>query len=455
MKEREIYDAITNLPDELINEADEGWGRKRMQKKSIFSRKFMIASVAACLVVVLIGVGIAGSVDKRKMTYGDMLLLQINYPTSRGRGTDDAFETGVNKFAYETVSQIFTSQEGNINYSPVSLYMSLGMAATGADGELSDSLHELLNVSSNDKLLEQCQLLYSQLYKNNEGDYYRCLIHNSIWVDEKLDIKKDYVKTLAGKFYAQSFEADFSDEITENAMEQWVSDTTNGIIEPDVELTANTVMTLMNTVYFYDEWQVRFDEELTKEDLFYLEDGTSVVCDFMNMDRGAQAFWRGENYIRAQLDLKSYGSVVFILPEEGVSPRELLATPESVQEVFEGGEIKTGEVIWKIPKFSFGTKLSFKEALQELGLEDLFNESAAFGNITDDMAYISDIAQDTHIAIDEKGIEAASYTQITFYGAPKPEDNAEMILDRPFIYAIKDNHGTIIFVGIIDNPTAE
>ena len=35
-----------------------------------------------------------------------------------------------------------------------------------------------------------------------------------------------------------------------------------------------------------------------------------------------------------------------------------------------------------------------------------------------------------------------------------PQGRAEMILDRPFIYAITASNGMILFVGICNNPAA-
>ena len=70
------------------------------------------------------------------------------------------------------------------------------------------------------------------------------------------------------------------------------------------------------------------------------------------------------------------------------------------------------------------------------------------------MAFISGINQETHIAIDENGVEASAFTQIDYAGAAMPEGRAEMILNRPFIYAVTTSNGMILFVGICNNPVA-
>ena len=59
--------------------------------------------------------------------------------------------------------------------------------------------------------------------------------------------------------------------------------------------------------------------------------------------------------------------------------------------------------------------------------------------------------QEVHIGIDENGVEAAAFTEILWAGAALPQGRAEMILNRPFLYAVK-NKGQILFVGICQDP---
>ena len=163
---------------------------------------------------------------------------------------------------------------------------------------------------------------------------------------------------------------------------------------------------------------------------------------------------RGENYTRSQLALKDSGSMIFVLPDEGVDVASLAASPEALQAALTGGESTTGEVVWQIPKFSFGFSADLIGTLQSLGVSAAFSESADFSAITDAAAFISGLTQQTHIAIDENGVEASAFTQIDYAGAAMPQGRAEMILDRPFIYAITASNGMILFVGICNNPAA-
>ncbi len=360
------------------------------------------------------------------------------------------FLMSLNQFSYRTAVEIFKGNEENINYSPLSLYYALAIATTGAEGETLEELLTLMGVKDKESLSEESGNLFRRLFLDNEIGQLK--IGNSLWMNKDVVWKEPFVETVAKNFYASSYQMDFVDKKTEQAMSEWVSERTNGTLKPEIDLSPNAILSILNTVYFYDEWITPFEEGKTLEDIFYLEDGTPVKTDFMNQSYGSFGFVKGEGYTSSSLGLKNSNRMVFILPDEGISPKDLLSTSGLMKKVFEEGEDGFGEVIWKVPKFSFGSKIELKETLKKLGVTSAFEEKADFSSITDQMAYIDGVHQETHIAIDEKGVEASAFTQIVYAGSAQPVGKAEMILNRPFIYGIKASDGRLLFVGICENP---
>lgn len=151
----------------------------------------------------------------------------------------------------------------------------------------------------------------------------------------------------------------------------------------------------------------------------------------MNQTIGCQGFYKGDNYAMSSLGTKN-GQVMFLLPDKGVDVYEFLESPDILKEALKETEEKEA---------SFG-----------LGMEDAFSsENADFSSMSDNPLWIGNVSQDTHVGIDENGIEAASFTRIDYEGAAECEGQAEMILDRPFLYVVK-NSGCILFVGICQEP---
>ena len=285
------------------------------------------------------------------------------------------------------------------------------------------------------------------------GSRYTLTLANSLWADTSVPLKKEFVSRAAEYFYADIFTGDLHSGQTAEAMADWVKERTNGLIAPPADAVgAETVLSLKNTMYFYDEWLDRFDKEKTKVDTFTCADGTEVTCDFMNRTMASHGFRRGENYTMSSLSLKN-GAVEFYLPDVGTNVHELVKDSETLRRVTEGTEGSgMGEVVWKIPKFSYGSSTKMEDMLKELGMQAAFEENADFSGISDSRPiWLSAVSQEAHIGIDENGVEAAAYTELSWAGAALPTERADMILDRPFLYVIK-NRGMVIFVGICENP---
>ena len=69
--------------------------------------------------------------------------------------------------------------------------------------------------------------------------------------------------------------------------------------------------------------------------------------------------------------------------------------------------------------------------------------------------FISGITQSCRISVDEKGVSAASFTAINYAGAAMPEGSADMILERPFLFAVLSQEGFPLFIGVCADPSAE
>ena len=361
----------------------------------------------------------------------------------------DSTISAVKDFSYTTAEQLFSATNANSCYSPISLYYALSLAAVGAGGETQKELLSLLGVSDINTLSTECGKLYRLLYTDNEISKLR--IANSLWMDNEMNgepirFKDSYIDNAVRSFYASLFTVDFSDMSAGQAMGQWIRDNTNGTLSADYDVDPEQIMSILNTVYYYDEWVASFNVDKTQAGTFYLEDGSTTICDFMNMIQGSHAFSKGEGYTRSSLNLKDKGQMVFILPDENISIFDLIDS--GIEEMFEGGESNYGEVVWSVPKFGCDSEFKLAGMLKSLGVTSAFNMDADFSGITDHLAFISDITQKTHISVNEKGVEASAFTQIDYAGSSLPQDRAEMILNRPFLYGITTVNGTLLFIGV-------
>lgn len=149
--------------------------------------------------------------------------------------------------------------------------------------------------------------------------------------------KDIFVENVVKNFYASSYNVNFSDKEIGKAMGEWISENTNGTLSPKIDTDSQQILSILNTVYFYNQWIDRFDKDKTQEDIFHLLNGEEVKTDFMNQTMGSTGFSKGKNFTRSALGLKNGGQMVFILPDEDVSPYDLFSSYEQIKKIFEEG----------------------------------------------------------------------------------------------------------------------
>ena len=97
-----------------------------------------------------------------------------------------------------------------------------------------------------------------------------------------------------------------------------------------------------------------------------------------------------------------------------------------------------------------------KDALATLGMPLAFSEAADFTAISAREHFVIDnVAHEAFISVDEEGTEAAAVTAVLFTSVSAPLTVAEITVDRPFLFAIRDDEtGAILFMGRVLDPTA-
>lgn len=383
----------------------------------------------------------------------------------------EPFREALGQFAYQSGSQILSAADGNINYSPLSLYYAVALAGCGAEGETAARILDVLRMENQDQLAEQCRKLYQWVYYYGQrekaeherygmGEYESTIrLGNSLWVSDQMKLKEDYQKLAASDFFAASYPVDFTGPEAAEQIGDWISGQTNGVLKPALQLDHGTMMAIVNTLYFYGGWHEPFQTAQTADDTFTKADGTTVTVPFMNRVECMGRFRKGEGYTVSALYTNNNCSMVFLLPEPGRDVEEFLDSLDIMDTTPGENEIswQNGEVTWKIPKFSFGSSMRLVDLLKSMGLEKMFQpEQAEFGKISETPLFVSDVIQETHIGIDEEGVEGAAYTMMAMAAGASMRENeqkADMILDRPFLYGIQDHTtGAWLFLGVCRDP---
>ncbi len=96
--------------------------------------------------------------------------------------------------------------------------------------------------------------------------------------------------------------------------------------------------------------------------------------------------------------------------------------------------------------------------LKELGVLDAFVPGAAdlLAMTEEEDRYVSAVAHEVVIAVDEEGTEAAAATAVVAGATSAPVVELELVADRPFLFVIphivRFAHGTPLFLVRVSDP---
>jgi serpin B len=268
-----------------------------------------------------------------------------------------------------------------------------------------------------------------------------------------------YLDNLAVNYGAGLRVLDFqkSPDPSRVTINNWVSDNTAGKIKdllPQGSITNFTRLVLTNAIYFKAAWQNPFDKARTQNGTFNLLSGSTVTVPVM---KNQESFGYAESDGYQAVELPYDGnqlSMVVLLPGSGKFTNfESSLTAAQLSSIL--GNLKSNEVNLTMPKFQFDTTLGLKQSLSGLGMTDAFNPTTAdFSGIDGKKdLYISDVLHKAFVAVDEAGTEAAAASAVIISTTSMPVNIADVTMDRPFIFLIRDiPTGTILFMGRVMNP---
>ncbi len=352
---------------------------------------------------------------------------------------------------------LLTTCDGkNAVCSPVSVYMALSMLAEITDGESRAQLLSLLGAESIDALRKTAGQVWAANYQNDGA--VTSILADSLWLSDSMDYHSDTLARLADTYYASAFRGEMGSEAFNKALQNWINEQTGGLLKESaggLSLAPETVIALVSTIYFRAKWGSEFSKSATADGIFHAPGG-DVTHKFMH-ETMESTYYAADSFAAVGKYLEGSGTMWFLLPDEGVTPEELL-TGGAVDFLLsqENAESKYMTIDLSVPKFDVSADTELSDALRSLGVTDVFAaDTADFSPLMDnaDGIALSQAKHAARVAIDEEGVIAAAYTVMAAAGAAMPPDErVEFTLDRPFLFAVTGESGAVLFAGIVNAP---
>jgi serine protease inhibitor len=337
--------------------------------------------------------------------------------------------------------------EGSYFLSPLSLNMALGMLMNGAEGETQSEIRQMLGFQQSD-MASVNQYYIELLEKLPKVDpKVKNLLANSVWHDKEFAVEKAYLDLLKKDFSAEVYGEDFSQASTVNKINAWAAKHTENKIQKVLdEIRADQVLFLMNALYFKGDWTKTFDPKNTVKDTFYGVQGKREE-EFMNIkDNFPYADMDGFEAVELPYGNEKYGLVV-MLPK-GDSVEDMILGLDELKWNATLAALSPQKVQLSLPKMKMETSTELISVLQNMGMKKAFTDGAELGGISKGAKLVVGLVkQDTYVAMDEKGTEAAAVTTIGVELTSIPQYPV-IRCDRPFAFAIVEKtSNTIQFIG--------
>uniref|UniRef100_B8HS87 Proteinase inhibitor I4 serpin n=1 Tax=Cyanothece sp. (strain PCC 7425 / ATCC 29141) TaxID=395961 RepID=B8HS87_CYAP4 len=353
---------------------------------------------------------------------------------------------------FQAISQ--QNQGKNVLISPTSIALALSMTYNGAVGETQQAMAkamELQGITLADLNRANADL---KAVLQNPDPKVQLAIANSLWARQDFTLKPNFIQ-LNRQFYgAEVTNLNFTDANAVNRINGWVSQNTRGKITQIVDrIQPDDVLFLINAIYFKGAWSQPFDPKATQNKPFYRAQGDNRPVPMMSLQEDL-SYLSTEQFQAVSLpygDKKRMRMDIF-LPHKSSNLTSFTKTltVQNWQNWLK--QFSTREVALQFPRFKveYGTEL--KPVLSSLGMGVAFTHQANFANLSPQPTLISQVKHKTFVEVNEEGTEAAAATSVGIM-VTSARIPVEMVVDRPFFYAIRDEQtGAILFMGTMTNP---
>ncbi|KAF4024757.1 hypothetical protein G4228_016997 [Cervus hanglu yarkandensis] len=329
------------------------------------------------------------------------------------------------KFCFDLFQKISTDDcRKNIFFCPLSLSAALGMVRLGARSGSARQIDQVLH--------------FNELSQNKGNEPDPCLkkAEQEVPADSNLEGQKEVAGPLTLQeyldgviqFYHTTVESVDFQKDTEKSRQEinfWVESQSQGKIKElfsKDSINNETVLVLVNAVYFKAKWEKYFDCENTVDAVFSLSESEKQNVKMMNQNGLFRIGFVDElkvqilelPYTKGKLDM------VVLLPSgsadnlKALEELERNITYEKLMAWSSSENMSEKRVAVSFPRFTLEDSYDLNPILQDMGITDIFDETKAdlTGISPSPSLYLSKVVHKTFVEVDENGTQAVAAKKI-------------------------------------------
>ncbi|KAL1022697.1 hypothetical protein UPYG_G00031160 [Umbra pygmaea] len=368
-------------------------------------------------------------------------------------------------FALELYRALGQTNTGNIFFSPFSVSSALAMVYLGAKGDTAVQMSKALSFNLTKDVHTDFQKLNGDI--NSPSASYILKLANRLYGEKTYNFLTDFLQSTHKFYHADMKTVDFlgAAEETRAEINSWVEQQTENKIKDLLKqgtVSGMTRLALVNAIYFKGNWLNRFDQKMTQEMPFKLNQKETKPVQMMHqMKKFPFNYVPDYNLQIVELPYVDEELSMFVLlPEETTDGSDPLVklekelTVEKLDEWTSREKMDTGtDIVVHLPKFKLEEDYELSEPLIKMGMKDVFTGGLAdlSGMNGDGGLFLSTVAHKAFVEVNEEGTEAAAATAGIAVMCMFREEH--FTADHPFLFFIRHNRTkSILFLGRFSSP---
>ncbi|KAM6444730.1 alpha-1-antitrypsin-like [Rhynochetos jubatus] len=375
----------------------------------------------------------------------------------------DKVAPGNADFAFRFYKQV-REEAGNKNifFSPLSLSTAFAMLSLGARSNTLRQLHKGLAFNLTEMEEQEIHEGFQRVLQllNDPHREVQLNMGNALFIDDRLKLLQKFLDDVTNFYYSEAISSNFQDSPqATKEINKYIETKTHGkIVDLLKSLDPDTVMVLVNYIFFKGYWEKPFNNLATRDDDFLLDAKNSVKVKMMHQNKPFNIH-RDEKLSCWVVEIPYKGSAtsLFVLPDEGAMKQvEDALLKETVSNWMQS--LKKRKIYLDLPKFSISSCYDVKSLFEKMGVTEVFSDQSDLSGVAENsLLKVSKVIHKATVDVSENGTEAAAVTVIEVVPLsamfPPPP---HIRFNRQFLMMIVDKIShAILFVGKIVNPAAK
>eukprot|EP00095_Tigriopus_kingsejongensis_P008549 maker-scaffold989_size72935-snap-gene-0.9 protein:Tk08549 transcript:maker-scaffold989_size72935-snap-gene-0.9-mRNA-1 annotation:"hypothetical protein DAPPUDRAFT_51792" len=357
------------------------------------------------------------------------------------------------------------SGNNNLVFSPYSVNSLLSMLflGTSSSSKSSEQLREVLhyeNISYVD-----VHNAFKEVVNTFDDNYYAKKVKsvNGLFVQNGVTVSSPYDRALREFYHAKVEHIDFRNadpSQTMGVVNDWIKDVTEGQIPTllDVPPSKGSKLLLVNAMALDAKWLNPFNpQETFEKGLYFLPGNKRLEIPMMSGRHTLPLGYSPEMECRIlEIPFTQRRISMFILlpdePQGGIQRLEKNLTAANLKMLL--STLQDEVVNVRLPKFKLSGEVNLQDALEGLGLEDIFHPANSDLSLMapKDKLHLSSIAHKSVLEVTESGAKGsaatfASLERVGTFGQKYFE------VDHPFIFLVWDYYsGMLLLMGRVIHP---